>query len=107
MSGKGGDVYEALRGVWLMCRLQERRWRGQGIKMLGMDGRRYKLWLCGKGDEVGSVGVMVMEELCEMVKERRDSVMALVLGFGEDMEKMNCGYSPQSGRLSERKIVVL
>ena len=27
--------------------------------MLGMEGRRYKLWWCGKGDGVGGVRVMV------------------------------------------------
>ena len=39
--------------------------------MLGMKGRRYKLWWSGKGDGVGVVGVMVMEELCERVVEVR------------------------------------
>ena len=35
--------------------------------MLGMIGRRYKLWWSVKGDGVGGVGVMVKEELCEKV----------------------------------------
>ena len=39
--------------------------------MLGMEGRIYKLWWSGKGDEVGGVGVMVKEELYEMVVEVR------------------------------------
>ena len=47
-----------------MCCLQEVRWRGQGARMLGMEGRRYKLLWSGKGDGVGGVRVMVMEELC-------------------------------------------
>ena len=46
-----------------MCCLQEVRWRGQGARMLGMKGRRYKLWWTGKGDGIGGVGVMV-KELC-------------------------------------------
>ena len=50
-----------------VCCLQEVRWRGQGDRMLGMKGRRYKLWRSGKGDGVGGVGVMV-EELCEKVE---------------------------------------
>ena len=47
-----------------MCCLQV-RWRWQGARMLGMKGRRCKLWLSGKGDDIGGVGVMVKEELCE------------------------------------------
>ena len=39
--------------------------------MLGMVGRRYKLWWSGKGDGVGIVGVMVKEELSEKVVEVR------------------------------------
>ena len=37
--------------------------------MLGMKGRRYKMWWSGKGDGVGGVGVMVKEELCKKVVE--------------------------------------
>ena len=42
--------------------------------MLGMKGRRYKLWWSRKGNGVGGAGVMVKEELCEKVVEvRRES----------------------------------
>ena len=44
-----------------VCCLLEVRWRGQGTRMLGMIGRRYKLWWSGKVGEVGGVGVMVKE----------------------------------------------
>ena len=43
--------------------LQEVRWRGPGGRMLGMVGRRYKLWSSGKGDGVGGVGVIVKKEM--------------------------------------------
>ena len=57
-----------------MCCLQEVRWIEQGARMLGVKGRRYRLWWSGKGYGVGSVGVMVKEELCEkVVKIRRVS----------------------------------
>ena len=70
LSGKGGEICEELRGRMIdVCCLQEVRWRGQGDKMLGMKGRRCKLWLSGKGDGVGGVGVMMKEELCEKVVE--------------------------------------
>ena len=38
-----------------LCSLQEVRWKGQGARMLGMRGRRYRLWFSGKGDGVGGV----------------------------------------------------
>ena len=41
------------------------------IRMLGMKGRRYKLWWFGKGDGIGGVEGMVKEELCEKVVEVR------------------------------------
>ena len=70
VSEKGGEVCEELRKrktdvYWL----QEVRWRGQGARMLGMKGRRYKLWWYGKCDAVGGVGVMVKDELCVKVVE--------------------------------------
>ena len=36
-----------------VCCLQEMRWRGQGARMLGMKGKRYRLWWCGR--EMGLV----------------------------------------------------
>ena len=41
-----------------VCCFQDVRWRGQGAKILGIEGRRYKLWWSEKGDEVGGVGVV-------------------------------------------------
>ena len=83
-----------------VCCLQEVRWRGLGARMLGMKGRRYKLWWSGKGDGVGGVGATVNEELCEKVLEVRrvsDRVMTLVVVFEEDVRRLICGYAPQSG----------
>ena len=55
-SRKGGEVCEELRKRMndVSC-LQEVRWRGQGARMLGVNGRRHKLWRSRKGD--GAVGV--------------------------------------------------
>ena len=49
---------------------------------LWMDGRRYQLWISGKGDRFGGVGAVV--ELCEKVVVVRwvsDRMMAVVLVF--------------------------
>ena len=52
--------------------------------MLGMEGRKYKLWWSEKGDGVGGVGIMVKEEFYEKVVDVRrvsDRVMAVLLIF--------------------------
>ena len=78
---KRGEVCEELRKRMIdVCCLQEVR--GQGARMLGVKGRRCKLWLSGKGDGVGGVGVIVKEELCEKVVEIKmvsDRVMTIVV----------------------------
>ena len=44
LSQKGGKVCEELRKrMNHVCCLQEVRWKGWGVRMLGMKGRRYKL----------------------------------------------------------------
>ena len=73
------------------------RWRGQGARMLRMEGRRYKLWWSGKGDGVDGVEVLVKEELCEKVVEVRrasDRAMTAVVVFEEDVLRLICGYAP-------------
>ena len=88
-----------------VCCLQEVRWRGQGARMVVMNGRRYKLWWFGKGDEVCGVRDMVKEELCEKVIEVRwvsDRMMTLVVFiFEEDVLRLIYGYAPLSGRSLE------
>ena len=64
-----------------------------------MKGMKYKLWWSGKADGVGSVGIMVKEELCEKVVEDRrvtDGVIIVVV-FEEDVLRLIYGYAPQSG----------
>ena len=53
-----------------MCCLQEVKWRGQGARFVGCRGRRYKLCWSGNNDEIGDVGILVKEELCEKVVEK-------------------------------------
>ena len=84
----------------MVCR---RRYGGHGARMLGMKGRRYKLWWSGKGDGIDGVGVMVMEELREKLVEVgrvSDSVMTVVV-FEEDVLRLIRGCAPQSGRSFE------
>ena len=77
---------------------------GEG-RMLEMNGRRCRLWWCGKGDGVGGVGVIVMEELFEKVVEVRrvsDRAMSLDVVLEEDLLRLISGYAPQGGRRLEQ-----
>ena len=63
---KRGEVCEEVRKRMIdVCCLQEVRWKRQGARMMGMEGRRCKLWWCGNGDRIGAGEAMVKEELCE------------------------------------------
>ena len=66
LSGTGEVCEELIKRMIDVGCLQEVRWRGQGDRMLGMKGRRYKLWWSGK--EVDGVGVIVKEEVVEIGK---------------------------------------
>ena len=82
LSGKRGEDCEGDDGCVL-----EVRWRGWSSCMLGMVGRRCKLWWSGIGDGVGGVGVMVKEELCDKVVEvRRVSDDSYVVFFRGSVE---------------------
>ena len=90
-NGKG-DVCEELRKRMIdVCCLQEVRWRVQGARIHGMDGRRNKLWWSGKDDGVGGVGVMVKEEFpVKVVEVRRvsdsdDCCCSFIRGCAEHM----------------------
>ena len=68
------------------------------------------MWWSGKGDEVGGVGVMVKEELCEKdVEVRRVSgrVIAVVVVFEEDVLRLICGNALQSERSLKEKLSFL
>ena len=107
LRGRGVEVCEELRKRRVdVCCVQEVRWRGQGARMIGVEGRRYKLWWSGNCDGFGGVGVLVKEELCEKVVEVRrksDRVMSMVIVFKEEVMRVICGYAPQSGRTSTEK----
>ena len=106
LSGNGVDVREEFRTRMIdMCRLQGVRLRRQGARMMRMRRRRYKLWWFGKGGGVDGMGVMAMEELCEMlVAVRRVSYKVITeVVFEEDVQRFICGLAPQSRRRFEEK----
>ena len=87
LNGKGLEICDELwRGNLDLYCLQEVRWRGCGARLIGLQGRRYKL-LCSRNQEgYGWVGVLVKEELYDKVIEVRrinDGVMSLAIVFEE------------------------
>ena len=57
MRGKGVEICEELRKRRVdVCCVQEVRWRGEGARMMGVEGRKYKLWWKGNRDGVGGGG---------------------------------------------------
>ena len=60
LNGKGLEKCEELwmRNVDLCC-LQVVRWRGCGARLIGLLGRKYRLWWSGNKEGYGGVGVLV------------------------------------------------
>ena len=55
-----------------LCCIQEVRWRGCGDnRLIGLQGRKYKLWWSGNQEEHGGVGELVKEELHDKVIDIR------------------------------------
>src|SRR5260221_282556 len=70
MTGRSGEIVEVLgnRKVDICC-VQETRWKGKGVRMLGGAETRYKFFWQGRRDGNDGVGLLVME--CEVVKVNR------------------------------------
>ena len=58
MSGRDGEVADMAGRCLDFCCLQETRWRGEGNKWLGAEGKRYKFFWKGK-DGLAGVGVLI------------------------------------------------
>ena len=71
------------RNVDLRC-FHEVGWRRCGARLIGLQGRRCKLWWSGNQKGYGGVGVLAKEELYDKVVEVRrvnDRVMSLAIVF--------------------------
>ena len=78
--------------------------RAFGARLMGLQGRKYKLWWSGNQEGYGGVGVLV-KKLCDQVIEVRrvnDRVMSLAIVF-EEVLRVVWAYAPQSGKLMEER----
>ena len=81
-----------------MCCIQEVRWRGRGARLIGVQGRRYKLWWSGNKEGCSGLGVLAKEKLYDKVAEvRRVSVRVMSLAIVTEGEVV-CAYAPQGGK---------
>jgi exonuclease III len=102
MSRTSGEVVEMVARRRLdFCCVQESRWKGEGARFLGGDGRKYKFYW--KGGEVGvsGVGVVVAEKYVDKVVEVRrvsDRLLVLRVVVGKSVWNVVSAYAPQSGR---------
>ena len=106
LNGKGLEICEELwkRNVDLRC-LQQARWLVRGPRLIGLQGRRYKLCQSGNQEKNGGVSVLVKEGLYDKVdKVRRvnDRVISLAIVF-EEVVRIICACASQSGSSTEEK----
>ena len=101
LNGKRVEVCDELwKSNVDLCCLQEFRWRGCWTRLIGLQGRKYKLWWSGNQEGYGGVDVQVKEELCDKVVEVRNvnyrvRYLTIVL---EEVVRVVCTYAPQSGK---------
>ena len=72
--------------VDMYCLRKVRR-RERGARFVDIKGRKYKLCWSRNNDEIGGVGILVKEELCEKteVRRKRGRAMAVMLVFEEEI----------------------
>ena len=67
-----GKCLELCDELWMrnvdLCCLHEVRQRGCGARLIGVQGRRHKLWWSGNQEGYGGVGVLVRDELHDKVR---------------------------------------
>ena len=88
------------------CCLQEVRWRGCWSRLIGLQGRKYKLWWSGNQEGCGGVEVLIKGELYDKVIDVRrvdDRVMSLVIVLEEEVVRVVWACAPQSGKSMEER----
>ena len=68
MLSRSGEVVDALHRRKIdFCCAQETRWKGESARMLGANGRRYKLFWQGSNKGTAGVGVFIAERWMDSV----------------------------------------
>ena len=93
MVGRSGEVVDALhiRQIDLCC-AQETRWKGESARMLGANGKRYKLFWQGSNKRTAGVGVFIAERWIGSVVDVvrvNERIMYVNLVIGEQIVNMS------------------
>src|SRR6267154_2195756 len=102
MAGRDGELADMAgrRGLDFCC-FQETRWRGEGNRWFGEEGKRYKFFGMGCGEGLAGVGVLVVEKWVENVievKKLSERIMLIRVSIGVNILNVISGYAPQVGR---------
>ena len=86
------------------------KWRGFGARLIGLQGRKYKLWRSGNQEWYGGVGVLATEELNDKaiaVRRVNVRVMSLAIVLEEELLRVVCEYAPKCGKSIEEKVIFM
>ena len=100
-----GDMCRAMERNVDLCCVQEVTLRGCGARLIGLQGREYKLWWSGNQEGYGGIGVVVKQEMYDEVTEVRrvnDRATSIDIVFDEVL-RVVCAYAPRSGKSMEEK----
>ena len=109
MVGRSGEVVDALhrRKIDFRC-VQETRWKGGSVRMLGAIGRRYKLFWQGYNKGTAGVGVFIADRWIDSVVDVdrvNERIMYVKLVIGKQIVNSVSAYAPQVGLSAEEKNV--
>ena len=107
LTKRSGEVVEMINRRKLdFCCVQETRWKGEGARLLGGKGMRYKFFWKGSKRGLGGVGIFAAEKYIDKVVEVRrvsDRVIVLKVLLGKTVLNVISAYAPQAGRPNEEK----
>ena len=100
--GRGREIVEMLaRRKIDVCCLQEVRYKNEGVKTIGSNDEKYKLWWAGNEQKTSGVGIMVKSDIIENVLEIKrcsDRIIMIKIVFGKTIMNIYSLYAPQVGR---------
>ena len=104
---RAGELVEVLadRKVDVAC-IQETRWKGDGCRLFGAKGRRYKLFWKGGKEKSDGVGIFVAEKWVDSVvsvDRRSERVMILKLVIDSGLLNILTVYAPHTGKPEDEK----
>ena len=107
MVSRSGEVVDVLhrRKIYFCCS-QGTRWKGESVRMLGANGRRYKFFWQGCNTGTAGIGVFIAERWIDSVVNVvrvNEQIMYVKLVIGKQIVNIVSAYAPQVGLSAEEK----